>query len=59
MARQRKDENPEGFADRLRSLNERTIVKAKMNEVRRVLYAEAENRLPAQHVAGLEGLPGN
>jgi hypothetical protein len=30
-----------------------------MNEVRRVLYAEAENRLLAQHIAGLEGLPGD
>ena len=54
MARQTKDENPEEFADRL---NERTIVIAKMNEVRRVLHAEAESRLLAQYVAGL-GLPG-
>jgi hypothetical protein len=59
MARQRKDESPEEFADRLRSLNERKIVKAKMNEVRRVLHAETESRLLAQYVAGLGGLPGD
>ena len=52
-ARQRKDENPEEFADRLRSLNERTIIKAETNEVRRVLHAEADSRLLAQYVAGL------
>jgi hypothetical protein len=28
MARQRSDENPEEFADRLRKLNERTMIKA-------------------------------
>ena len=59
MARQRRDENPEKFTDVLRSLNERTIVKAKMNEFRRVIYAEAESTLLAQYVAGLEGLPGD
>ena len=59
MARRRKDENPEEFADRLRSLNEKTIIKAKMNEVRLVLHAEAESRLLAQYAAGLGGLPGD
>ena len=59
MARQRKGENPEEFADRLRSLNERTIIKAETREARRLLHAEAEHRLLAQYVAGLEGLPGD
>jgi hypothetical protein len=59
MARQRKDENPEEFADILRSLNERTIIKSETNEARRVLHAEAERRLLAQYVAGLGGLPGD
>ena len=40
-------------------VNERTIIRAEMNEVRRVLYAEAEDRLLPQYVAGLEGLPGD
>ena len=44
MSRQRKEEE---FVDRLNNWNERTITKAEMNEVRRVLYAEAENRLLA------------
>ena len=59
MAGQRKDESPEEFADRLRNLNERTVVKAETNEARRVLHAEAERRLLAQFIAALSGLPGD
>ena len=59
MARQKKGENPEEFADRLRGLNERTIIKAEMPEARHVLYAEAERKLLAQFIAGLSGLPGD
>jgi hypothetical protein len=59
MARLRKGENLEEFADRLRSLNERTMIKAETSDAQRVLHAEAERRLLAQFVAGLEGLPGD
>ena len=59
MARQKKDESPEEFADRLRNLNERKMVKVETNEARRVLNAETERRLLAQYIAGLSGLPGS
>ena len=59
MAGKRKDANPEEFADRSKSLSERTILKAETSEARQVLHAEAKNSLLAQHVAGLGRLPGN
>ena len=59
MARQKKDEDPEAFADRLRRLNERTMVKVETAEERKVLHDEAERRLLAQFVAGLAGQPGD
>ena len=59
MAKQRKDEGPEEFADRLRKLNERTMIKAETVEARRALHAEAERRLLAQFVAGLSGMAGD
>ena len=59
MARQRKDENPEEFADRLRNLNKITMIKAETSEPRRILHVGAERRLLTIFVAGLEGLPGD
>ena len=55
MAKQRKDEGQEEFADRLRKLNEQTMIRAETVEARCALHTEAELRLLVQFVAGMAG----
>jgi hypothetical protein len=55
MARQRKDETPQGFADRCRRLAQRTVPQVKNAALQKLHYEKAERMLLASFAAGLSG----
>lgn len=57
-ASQKKDETPEAFADRVKSLSLKTIMATDDPTEKRILAQEAERRLLAAYIAGLRGEVG-
>jgi hypothetical protein len=58
MARQKKGETPQEFADRLRILAQRTVPQVDDPELQKLHYQQADRMLLASFTAGLSGTPG-
>jgi hypothetical protein len=58
MARQKKGETPQEFADRLRNLARRTVPQVENPDVQKLYYEQAEGMLLACFTSGLAGTPG-
>jgi hypothetical protein len=57
-ARQRRDETPQEFADRCRSLAQKTVMKVDDPALQQCHYEEAQRMLLAAFISGLIGNPG-
>jgi hypothetical protein len=58
MARQKKGETPQEFADRLRNLARRTVPQVENPELQKLYYEQAERMQLASFRSGLAGTPG-
>ena len=58
MARQKKDESPQEFADRCRSLAHKTVPQVDDPALQKLHYEHAERMLLASFTSGLTGTPG-
>ena len=58
MARQKKDESPQEFADRCRSLAHKTMPHVDDPALQKLHYEHAERMLLASFTSGLVGTPG-
>jgi hypothetical protein len=57
-ARQGRDETPQGFADRCRSLAQKTVPKVEDPNLQKFHYDQAERMMLAAFISGLQGNPG-
>jgi hypothetical protein len=58
MSRQEKGELPPEFADRCRSLAQRTVPQVENAELQKLYHEQAERMLLANSKSGLTGMPG-
>jgi hypothetical protein len=58
MARQKTGENPQEFADRCRSLVQRTVPQVENPQLQKLYYEQAERMLLSAFSSGLMGSPG-
>ena len=58
MARQRRDESPQSFADRCRSLAQKIVPQVEDAALQKLHYEQADRMLLASFTSGLAGTPG-
>jgi hypothetical protein len=58
MARQKKGETPQEFADRCRYLAQRTVTQVENSELQKLYYKQSERMLLASFTSGLTRTPG-
>jgi len=58
MARQKKDESPQEFADRCRNLAQKTVPQVEDPRMQNLYYEQAERMLLASFTSSLVGIPG-
>jgi acyl-coenzyme A synthetase/AMP-(fatty) acid ligase len=58
MARQKKSETPQEFADKCRNLAELTVPQLENADLQKLYYEQAERMLLASFTSGITGTPG-